>query len=276
MAKSFCKFPLILIENADYLNLSVAAKLLYALMLDRYSLSIKNKWKDENKKTYFVYTIEQVCRILNCKRDKAIKTVKELVAKNLIVKRTMGLGKPNYYYVENSIWDSEKADSMKSETPTLEVDNADFCRVDKTDCSYINLNSNINNSNTHFSQSNAPGYDPKEVERIIKDNIEYEILAKDETVRIEQVDEYIDIMVEEICNQSENVKIGEGRIPREILRKRYFSFDSETMKYVLDRIGSLTTQIGNHKGYIRTTLFNAPATIETYYANLVNHDLYGD
>ena len=45
--------------------------------------------------------------------------------------------------------------------------------------------------------------------------------------------------------------------------------------YVLDRMRENTTYVRNIKKYLLAALYNAPATIDSYYASLVNHDLYG-
>ena len=47
------------------------------------------------------------------------------------------------------------------------------------------------------------------------------------------------------------------------------------IEYVLDRMRDNTTYVRNIKKYLLAALYNAPATIDSYYASLVNHDLYG-
>lgn len=84
--------------------LSCEAKVLYGLMLDRMSLSLKNKWFDEQDRAYIIFTIEDVMELLNCKSQKAVKIMKELDAEDgigLIEKIRQGFGKPNIIYVKN-------------------------------------------------------------------------------------------------------------------------------------------------------------------------------
>ena len=79
-------------------------KVLYGLMLDRMSLSLKNKWFDEQNRAYIIFTIEDVMELLNCKSQKAVKIMKELDAEEgigLIEKIRQGFGKPNIIYVKN-------------------------------------------------------------------------------------------------------------------------------------------------------------------------------
>ena len=51
--------------------------------------------------------------------------------------------------------------------------------------------------------------------------------------------------------------------------------NAEHIQYVLDRMRQNTTEIRNIKQYLLAALYNAPLTMENYYAAQINHDLYG-
>ena len=46
-------------------------------------------------------------------------------------------------------------------------------------------------------------------------------------------------------------------------------------RQVLDRMRENTTYVRNIKKYLLAALYNAPATIDSYYTSLVSHDMYG-
>ena len=101
---SFYRIPKLLFTEEYFSSLSCEAKVLYGLMLDRISLSLKNKWFDEQNRAYIIFTIEDVMELLNCKSQKAVKIMKELDAEDgigLIEKIRQGFGKPNIIYVKN-------------------------------------------------------------------------------------------------------------------------------------------------------------------------------
>ena len=101
---SFYRIPKLLFTEEYFSSLSCEAKVLYGLMLDRISLSLKNKWFDEQNRAYIIFTIENVMELLNCKSQKAVKIMKELDAEEgigLIEKIRQGFGKPNIIYVKN-------------------------------------------------------------------------------------------------------------------------------------------------------------------------------
>ena len=108
---SFYRVPRLLIKDERFKGLSSDAKLLYGLMLDRMSLSMKNGWLDEENRAYIIYTIEDIMEDLGCARGTCAKIIKELDAENgigLIEKKRRGLGKPDIIYVKNFIGAVEK------------------------------------------------------------------------------------------------------------------------------------------------------------------------
>ena len=118
---SFYRVPKVLFTAECFRSLSCEAKVLYGLMLDRMSLSIKNRWFDEEDRVYIIFTVEEIAELLNCGTQKAVKLMKELDSNQgigLIEKKRLGLGKPNVIYVKNFLV-KEKI-SSEQEEKTLE------------------------------------------------------------------------------------------------------------------------------------------------------------
>ena len=101
---SFYRVPKVLFTAECFKSLSCEAKVLYGLMLDRMSLSIKNRWFDDEDRVYIIFTVDEIAELMNCGTQKAVKLIKELDTSNgigLIEKKRLGLGKPNVIYVKN-------------------------------------------------------------------------------------------------------------------------------------------------------------------------------
>lgn len=101
---SFYRVPKVLFTAECFKSLSCEAKVLYGLMLDRMSLSIKNRWFDDEDRAYIIFTVDEIAELMNCGTQKAVKLIKELDTRNgigLIEKKRLGLGKPNVIYVKN-------------------------------------------------------------------------------------------------------------------------------------------------------------------------------
>lgn len=131
---SFYRVPRLLIKDEYFKGLSSDAKLLYGLMLDRMSLSIKNGWLDEENRAYIIYTIENIREDLGCSKEKAVKVLAELdEAKGigLVEKIRRGLGKPDIIYVKNFVIQDEGRKEPLNTDVSTEVGKTDFKRSEK-------------------------------------------------------------------------------------------------------------------------------------------------
>lgn len=103
---SFYRIPKALFTEPYFQGLSTDAKLLYGLMLDRMSLSVKNGWIDDSGRAYIIMTLEQVMEYMNCAKDKGVKLMAELDTEKgvgLIERVRQGFGRPALIYVKNFI-----------------------------------------------------------------------------------------------------------------------------------------------------------------------------
>ena len=110
---------------------------------------------------------------------------------------------------------------------------------------------------------------------LILENIEYDILIQNERMDRDRLDELVELMVDTVCSRRETIRIAGDDYPAEVVKSRFLKLNSSHIEYVLDRMRENTTYVRNIKKYLLAALYNAPATIDSYYASLVNHDLYG-
>ena len=117
---SFYRVPKVLFTAECFKSLSCEAKVLYGLMLDRMSLSIKNRWFDEEDRVYIIFTVDEIAELLNCGTQKAVKLMKELDTNQgigLIEKKRLGLGKPNVIYVKNFMLKEKHSFEQEEKAP---------------------------------------------------------------------------------------------------------------------------------------------------------------
>lgn len=74
-------------------------KMMYALLRDRYELSIKNNWVDNNGIVYCMYSREYLADDLNVSKNTVSKCIKKLTNLNLMKEVRNGQGKPNHMYI---------------------------------------------------------------------------------------------------------------------------------------------------------------------------------
>jgi len=103
---------------------------------------------------------------------------------------------------------------------------------------------------------------------IICENIEYGILV--ERHGKQRMDETVELMLEVILSKRPYIRIAGDDFPREVVRSRFLKINSSHVEYVFDCIDNNTTKVGNIKAYLLTALYNAPATMGSYYLSLIH------
>lgn len=233
---SFYRIPKALFTNDCFKDLSSDAKILYGLMLDRMSLSIKNQWFDEENRAYIYFSIEDIMELLNCGRNKAVKSLQELDDEKgigLIEKRRQGFGKVTIIYVKSFIQE-ECEEQKKEKSKMVKFTNQTSVEEEETEEVYISNsnNTNINNTNlsenksNHIVSADGIGSEENEMETLHA----YQSLIKD-------------------------------------------NLDYSHVEYVLHCLEGNTSKTKNIKKYLLAALFNAPSTISGYYRAEVNHDM---
>ena len=122
---TFYRIPKILITSPHFKKISDSAKLLYGLMLDRMSLSIRNGWLDDDDRAYIFFTTNDVMEQMCCGTEKATKMLTELDSEKgigLIERVKQGQGKPAIIYLKKFY---ELEDTARS-TKLSEIESQDF------------------------------------------------------------------------------------------------------------------------------------------------------
>ena len=302
---SFYRVPRLLIKDERFKQLSSDAKLLYGLMLDRMSMSMKNKWIDEMNRAYIIYTIDSIKEDLGCSKEKAVKVLAELDSVKgigLVEKIRRGLGKPDIIYVKNfttlsveneekepanpdKITEVGKTEFKKSEKPTSGGRENRLQEVGKTDSNYTNKNYiNVNYINpinqSEIAESNSDVIDvvddTQEYINLIKENLSYDFhMEYDQNNDRKIYDELFQIICDVVCVKRKTVKIAGEDYPYELVKSRFLKLNSSHLEYVIYCMKKTTTKIANIKAYMITALYNAPATINHFYQQEVQHDWYG-
>ena len=280
---TFFRVPKILFTD-EYINISSDAKLLYGMLLDRMSLSLKNGWLDEEGRVFIIYTAEEIMEQLHIAKQKTAKLLAELENDaELIERKRQGLGKPNLIYVLNFSDSSESqfqngenhnSGMMKIETPEFPKSQSN-----NTDSNNTELSDTDSFLFTSFKDADAKRTDVKlrnEYREIVKENIDYEILLHDYPTSADLLEEILELIVDVICSTAPYIRVSRDEKPLEVVKAQFLKLNSEHIQFVLDSLRDNTTRIRNMRQYLIATLYNAPLTIGNYYRSLVNHDLYRD
>lgn len=121
-SERFYRIPKIFVESPLYKPMSTDAKFTYAILKDRFELSLRNNWIDKNGDVYLIYTITELQEILGYGNKKVIKLKKELQEYGLLEEVRQGLNKPNLLYLGNIDYQAlptEEIHSKPSETAEM-------------------------------------------------------------------------------------------------------------------------------------------------------------
>lgn len=100
--EKFYRVPKVFMTSDKYKNLSMNAKMTWAIFRDRTDLSLTNNWIDPNGDVYFIFTYANMREILSIKSDTTItKIKKELIDAGLMDDVRRGFNKPNKLYLIN-------------------------------------------------------------------------------------------------------------------------------------------------------------------------------
>ena len=114
-SERFYRIPKIFVESPLYKPMSTDAKFTYAILKDRFELSLRNNWIDKNGDVYLIYTITELQEILGYGNKKVIKLKKELQEYGLLEEVRQGLNKPNLLYLGNIDYQVLPAEEIHSQ-----------------------------------------------------------------------------------------------------------------------------------------------------------------
>lgn len=86
-------------------DISNESKMLYMILLDRYKLSVKNKWVNEQNQVFSYFSKEKASELLRVGVSTCYKAFKELVDKGFIEQERQGQGKSNKIFLKQFAYD---------------------------------------------------------------------------------------------------------------------------------------------------------------------------
>ncbi|MGT0299367.1 replication initiator protein A [Staphylococcus aureus] len=146
----FYQLPKYLFGDAYFKKMSAEAKIMYALLKDRFELSIQNEWVDRNNNIYFIFSNKHLCEYLVYGQNHIEKVV---INFNLLTQVRVGLNKPNRLYLLKPNYDIEA--SLTKELPNSQFQNNESGKLLRT----VNLSGQeLPNSQLNDTELNNTNY----------------------------------------------------------------------------------------------------------------------
>jgi len=378
---SFIRLPKLLFKDGHFKSLSLEAKLVYGLMLDRMSLSVKNGWLDEENRVYIVYTVSTIAEEIGCSRDKAGRILSELDSVKgigLVERVRRGLGRPDIIYVKNfgkmvvepeiglrnasevEIGEKESVKSAYQEAVNHDIsasakislstklsaenvaeamrlgsdrepkilentqrlqkpasrnrktrhqeaadydikkpqittsgsrdlrhqdaakpgtNNNDINNTEYSDTSIESIPS-VNDGSIRLvdNREEAGGMDGTDIIiEQLKKNLDYDWhMEHDKVGDRETYHNYFELIKDVVTGDRDTMRIDGAVYPMKLVRERFMSLRSEHIDYARSCIEEHEGDIRNFRNYTISALFNAPATIGSYYSHLYTYNELGD
>ena len=260
-------------------NLSLKAKGLLSMML-----SLPDEWN---------YTTRGLAAICKEGVDAIGKTLKELELAGYLIRRQLRGKDGRISDTEYTIFEKPRKPSPP-DTTLPDTENPYLDKPDTEKPAELNIEkSNTEKTITYGSSTDSipfretaavipperKGRDAMSVTEIenyrelILENIEYDCLKQRYPLYLDDLNEIVELLVETVCAKRKTTRISGADFPHEIVRSRFLKLDSSHIEFVFDCLSKNTSEIRNIKKYLLAMLFNAPSTINGYYAALVAHDM---
>lgn len=277
---AFYRIPKLLFTNARLKGLSTDAKLLYGILLDRVSLSVKNGWVDKKGRVYIIFTLEEIMEAMGCADQKATRLLVELEKKcGLIERKRQGLGKPTLIYVKNFV--SADAESRFQTRENHDSGVVEFTNQDSPKSRGTNTDRNNTDPNDTdpFFSSGTEGRERKDssdygyYREYFMEQLAFAYLVQDYPYDRAVLEEMLELLVDTVCTKRKVVRIAGDDKPAEVVKGQLMKLDDSHIRFVLRCMKENTTKIRNMRQYLLAALYNAPMTIHNYYSSRVGYDM---
>lgn len=278
--------PQLLITDPAFADIDCAAKLTYAILLNRLTLSAENpaEYTDEEGQLFVIFTVEELQSTLHLSKPTAVKVLNQLEKAGLIEKKRQGQGKPTLLYVndftaavelpspggdsngpesdQSMVEDSsEKLNDLTSRSEEFEPQ-----EVKKLDCSKNDLRKNDLRISSSYQDEErkdreARALGPPHVRKIdiddltedVKNQIEYDVLKE---VHGECVAKSVLFLIVGVLARDGPFYFEKGQYPEEAVKQRFRSLEYMDIDRALNILYQ-TPGVRNQTAYLQTLLFNA-------------------
>lgn len=152
-------------------------------------------------------------------------------------------------------------------SPTVKVTDTDQYNLQPNNTNYNNTD--LNNTNLILSEDE----DRIRYGDYLSQQLDIAALKLDYPYETEMLDGIVDLILDVLCTRRNSIRIAGDEKPAGVVKSRFMKLNMDHIRYVMDCMQENTTKIRSIKQYLLAALYNAPATISSYYRAEVNHDM---
>ena len=227
--------------------------------------------EDKLQDGYFFSTRENIEKETTLSPHQQRQALKNLVNFGFIEVTEKDMPKKTYYKViEEKVYEFlskielDFAEVKKFNDKTSKNLTSSDENIEDQDVKNFNINNNIinnNKDNNILSNHIKDEEDKIDYEEIFKKNIEYEILIQDERTK-GLIQNITDIAVETLNSKHKEIFINSEPTSIELVRSQYMKLNPMHIQYLINCLQQNSKDVKSIKSYIRTSLYNAPKTMD--------------
>lgn len=228
------------------------------------------------------YTLEGLASLKKDGIDGVRSGIRELEKLGYLTRRQLRNEKGQLAHNEYLVYETPelnpnfaKSEENCQELPSLEnpsTENPTQLNTKLLNTKYINQsyqdNNNININNTYRcdEMDSIDKIDRKEIKAELKKQLSYENLISRNEADEKQINSIINILADVMSSRSQSIRIGGENKPLEEVIQRFKQLTDKHIAYVLECLNKNADKPRNIRAYLLTSLFNAPSTMDCYYA----------
>lgn len=305
----YFKMPQFLVNDSRFWKLSSDAKVVYCVMLNRLPLSMQNGWKVDDL-FYIYFSIENVMKVIQCSKSKAVRVMKELKNFKLIEgRRCSDHRKMRYLFLDISLYvtisqqscDEESGDSCAEDMPENAPESDGTGIENEPDKSQNDARTGIKTEPEQVSNKAPKETEPSETDSSHKDRHHQEpdcrwrwtqqewkedlsLMWKGEIEHdvsfytgqeMANLDDLISKVSKHLSRRDE-YRINGRLVNVEDVHLRLMMLNCEEVSYAVDYLYNGVYRCSSFAAYALTVLYNAPDEAAQYWANKVRCDDYYD
>ena len=282
------QLPRWLMEDRRYMHMTLEAKFTYMLLFNRFQLSKRNGWMNEDGEVFVVYTRGELAGKLNIGEKRVTAAMNELRDFGLIWERRCGRGFANQIYLARvRISEQDAAESTGGPMDALPEEHAESRTAEMTDLDSAEplepLIEPLQNSQTGVSRTvETAGQEPPNPPPSKEIYKQFDLSGKESQVSQGQYDTTnvdVDADIADILSNiylgyfndedaavvrdtverlffSDSIRVGQAVYPRDRIRFHLQRLDYEITQDALHRLHKNRDKIRNSSAYTTTVLFN--------------------
>lgn len=240
------RIPKQILCNPQYQSLSPEAIIAYAAMMDRTSLSNKNRDRFTNSKgeIYIYYPQNEIMALLRCGHDKASKVLKELINAKLIKVQRRGIGRPYEIVLIPIDWRPLRENRNEQSEKSLQ----DSEKTDHSSCGKVDTNNtDINNSESNNSDYYLRNY--------LKNEIGYgELICNHDPTLIDRI---LNVAVNALSQEAESFCVGNNPVRADLVKEKLRNLRKEHILFVIRKIKNATYTTDHSDAFILNVLYES-------------------